>query len=166
MRQCVNRLRIIAAIPNLMAGLLIIAHAPLASSLKAVAQHAFPECAVALEALDVDPAMAPEETMRRATQLLEKVRQPEALIFTDVFGATPCNIAQRLAAGQHVRVVTGVNVPMLWRALCYAVEPLDALVTRAVSGATQGVMQVSVSPPQNQAAKSTAHDQDQAQHQQ
>lgn len=149
-----------------MAGLLIIAHAPLASSLKAVAQHAFPACGAVLEALDVDPAMPPEETMGLANHLLEKVRQPDVLIFTDVFGATPCNIAQRLGAGPQVRVVTGVNVPMLWRALCYAAEPLDALVARAVAGATQGVMQVSVSPPQNQAAKSTAHDQDQAHHQQ
>ena len=60
------------------------------------------------------------------------------LIFTDVFGATPCNIAQRLADGVRVKVVTGVNVPMLWRTLCYRDEPLDALVARAVAGAHAG----------------------------
>ena len=50
----------------------------------------------------------------------------EVLIFTDVFGATPCNIAQRLADGVRIKVVTGVNVPMLWRTLGYCDESLDA----------------------------------------
>ncbi|MED5620316.1 PTS sugar transporter subunit IIA [Ideonella sp. BN130291] len=149
-----------------MTGLLIIAHAPLASSLKAVAEHAFPDCAASLQVLDVAPAMTPDDIEAQARVLLNQVRQPEALIFTDVFGATPCNVAQRLADGLLVKVVTGVNVPMLWRALCYAAEPLDAVVARAVAGATQGVMQVAVSRPQNQAFSPGAHDQAQHHHQQ
>ncbi len=149
-----------------MPGLLIIAHAPLASSLKAVAEHAFPDCAASLEVLDVPPEMPPEEIEARARELLQKVRRPEALIFTDVFGATPCNIAQRLADGYSVKVITGVNVPMLWRALCYSAEPLDAVVTRAVAGATQGVMQVAVSRPQNQAFPPGSNDQAHHHHQQ
>ncbi|HEY0856016.1 MAG TPA: PTS fructose transporter subunit IIA [Albitalea sp.] len=152
-----------------MPGLLIIAHAPLASSLKAVASHAFPECARVLEALDVPPDMPVEEIELQARALLERVRNPEALIFTDVFGATPCNVAQRLASsvdGAQVKVIAGVNVPMLWRSLCYADESLDLLVARAVSGATQGVMQVATSRPQNQALKPGANDQDQHHHHQ
>jgi mannose/fructose-specific phosphotransferase system component IIA len=93
-----------------MPGLLIIAHAPLASSLKTVATHTFADCASRLEALDVPPDMAPDEIEARARELLERVRNPEAIIFTDVFGATPCNVAQRLADGQQVKVVAGVNV--------------------------------------------------------
>lgn len=149
-----------------MPGLLIIAHAPLASSLKSVAAHAFPDCARLLEALDVSPDMSIEVIEARARDLLQKVRQPEALIFTDVFGATPCNVAQRLADGLQVKVVAGVNVPMLWRSLCYADEPLDALVARAISGATQGVMQVATSRPQNQTFKPGGNDQDHRHHQQ
>jgi PTS system ascorbate-specific IIA component len=142
-----------------MPGLLIIAHAPLASALKAVAQHAFPECAAPLEALDVAPDMTPEEVEARARELLRQVRSPDALVFTDVFGATPCNVAQRLADGQHVRVVAGVNVPMLWRSLCYVGEGLDAVVARATAGATQGVMQVATTRPQLQSVKPGGHDQ-------
>ena len=149
-----------------MTGLFIIAHAPLASSLKAVAEHAFPETGHAVQALDVAPAMALEEIESRARELLRQVSNPEALIFTDVFGATPCNVAQRLADGQLVKVVTGVNVPMLWRALCYAAEPLEVVVARAIAGATQGVMQVAVSRPQNQAHPPGAHDPSHHQHQQ
>lgn len=146
--------------------LLIIAHAPLASSLKSVALHAFPDCARALEALDVTAEMTPEETEIEARRLLGAGPDRQALIFTDVFGATPCNVAQRLADGVQVRVIAGVNVPMLWRTLCYADEPLDALVARAVAGATQGVMQVASARPQNQTIKPGGNDHAHHQHQQ
>ena len=149
-----------------MPGLMIIAHAPMASALKTVAEHTFPDCAHVLEALDVPADMPVEEVEARAREMLARVRSPEALIFTDVFGATPCNVAQRLGDGVQVRVIAGVNVPMLWRSLCYSNEPLDAVVTRAMAGATQGVMQVTTTRPQNQTFKPGGNDQDQHQHQQ
>ena len=145
---------------------MIIAHAPLASSLKSVAEHTFPDCSRVLEALDVPPDMPLDEVEARAREMLARVRSPEALIFTDVFGATPCNVAQRLGDGVQVRVIAGVNVPMLWRSLCYATEPIEAVVMRAMAGATQGVMQVATSKPQTQAVKTGENDQDKHQHQQ
>ena len=149
-----------------MPGILIIAHAPLASALKAVATHAYPDCVHHIEALDVAPDDQVEELEVKARALLQRVLGPEALIFTDVFGATPCNVAQRLAGGANVRVIAGVNVPMLWRCLCYANESLDAMAARAVTGAAQGVMQVATSRPQNQTLKPGANDQDHSHHQQ
>ena len=142
-----------------MPGLLIIAHAPLASSLKAVAEHAFPDCAALLVALDVLPNMPVEEIEAQGRQMLARLGKPDVLIFTDVFGATPCNVAQRLADGVHVKVVAGVNVPMLWRTLCYADESLDAVLARALAGATQGVMPVATSRPQFQVLKARGSDQ-------
>jgi mannose PTS system EIIA component len=125
-----------------MAGLMIIAHAPLASSLKAVAEHAYPECRALIEALDVEPDDSVEALEATARMMVQRIRDPDVLILTDVFGATPCNLAQRLAESAHVRVIAGVNVPMLWRALCYAKEPLDSVAGRAMVGATQGVVHV------------------------
>ena len=148
-----------------MPGLLIIAHAPLASSLRAVAEHAYPDCAARLAALDVLPDMPTEEIEAQGRQILDRIGTPDALILTDVFGATPCNIAQRLADGVHVKVVAGVNVPMLWRTLCYADEALDAVIVRALAGATQGVMQVATTRPQNQTLKARSGDQGNAQDQ-
>jgi mannose PTS system EIIA component len=141
-----------------MPGLLIIAHAPLASALKAVAEHAFPDCAGQVAALDVLPTVPVEEVESQGRAMLEQLARPDLLILTDVFGATPCNIAQRLADGIHVRVVAGVNVPMLWRTLCYPHESLESLVARALAGATQGVMQVATARPQNQTSKPRGHD--------
>jgi PTS system ascorbate-specific IIA component len=140
-----------------MPGLLILAHAPLASALKAVAEHAFPDCASGVVALDVLPTMPVEEIESLGRVMLEQMPSPDVLIFTDVFGATPCNVAQRLADGVHVKVVAGVNVPMLWRTLCYPGDSLDGLVARALAGATQGVMPVATARPQTQTLRSHGH---------
>lgn len=149
-----------------MSGLLIIAHAPLASALRSVAAHVYPDSLDHVAALDVAQDWSPEQTEQLARDALAAIRDPQALILTDVFGATPCNVAQRVADGGDVRLVTGVNVPMLWRALCYAHEPVDQLAARVVAGSAQGVMQVASQRPQNQTHFTGSHDQSHAHHQQ
>lgn len=145
---------------------MIIAHAPLASSLKAVAEHTYPDCGRRLQALDVPADMSIDDVEVLARAMLSRIRTPEAVIFTDVFGATPCNVAQRLSDGLQVKVIAGVNVPMLWRSLCYAAGTLDEVVDRAMAGAAQGVMQVASTRPQNQTTKPCGHDKEDPAHQQ
>jgi mannose PTS system EIIA component len=90
---------------------------------------------------------------------------PNTWVLTDVFGATPCNVAQKLVDGVRSKLITGVNLPMLLRTVSYRHESLDALVSRAMIGGTQGVIQVAVTAPQNQ-AKRSVNDQEQRHHQQ
>jgi PTS system ascorbate-specific IIA component len=73
-------------------------------------------------------------------------------------------VAQKLVDGVSSRLIAGVNLPMLMRAVTYRNEPLEALVARALAGGTQGVMQVAVTAPQNQIRKN--HDQNHHDHQQ
>jgi mannose PTS system EIIA component len=148
------------------AAVLLIAHAPLASALLSVAGHCYEEKGHLFEAIDVEPTMSAETVESLARAALARLDTPEVLVLTDVFGATPCNVAQRLSDGVNVRVVAGVNVPMLWRSLCYLGEPLDALVARAVSGASQGVMQVAQTRPQNQVQTPITNDSNLSRHQQ
>jgi PTS system ascorbate-specific IIA component len=150
-----------------MNAILIIGHAPLAHALRQCALHVFPDCAASVAAIDVQPNLSPEETLATARIALQQLRQPGIkgiLVLTDIFGATPSNVAQKLVDGVTSRLITGVNLPMLLRAVSYRHESLDALVSRAVIGGTQGVMQVAVTAPQNQPRRS--HDQDQYDHQQ
>ena len=147
-----------------MNGIFIIAHAPLASAFRECALHVFPENAAGVAALDVQPDMPPEETLAQARIMLAQIDTPQTLVLTDIFGATPCNVAQKLVDGVSVRLLAGINLPMLLRAVCYRQEPLDELVARALTGATQGVMPVAATAPQNQIPKK--HDQDPHEHQQ
>ena len=145
-------------------GIFIIAHAPLASALRQCVLHVFPDAANALAVLDVQPNMPSDETLAAARMTLSMLNTPSTLVLTDLFGATPCNVAQKLVDGVNSRLITGVNLPMLMRAVTYRQESMDALVARVLSGGTQGVMQVAVTAPQNQKRK--IHDQDDHDHQQ
>ena len=122
--------------------ILLIAHAPLAHALRECALHVFADSADSILALDVLPDASPDDTLAEAQQLLSDAPDVPTLVLTDLFAATPCNVAQRLIAGRAARLVAGVNVPMLLRAVCYRAEPLDALVQRALDGGSQGVMSV------------------------
>lgn len=141
-----------------MSKLLIVAHAPLASALRAVAAHAFPERAELVLAIDIAAdEVGPDARVRQG---LEALAGHDVLLLTDAFGATPCTACQRAAAGMpRARVVTGVNVPMLWRTLGSPDLPLDELAQRAVAGAVQGVMQANPTPRQNQPGPRPGHDQ-------
>ena len=150
-----------------MNAILIIAHAPLAHALRQCALHVFPDCGAHLAAIDVQPNMPPEETQATARIAVEQLRRVEGvdgvLVLTDIFGATPSNVAQKLVDGVSSRLITGINLPMLLRSVSYRNETLDALVSRAVVGGTQGVMQVAITAPQNQARRNNDPDHDEHQ---
>jgi PTS system ascorbate-specific IIA component len=145
-----------------MNAILIIAHAPLAHALRQCALHIFPDCGAALAAIDVQPNLPPEETLATARIAMEQLTRAEqvkgVLVLTDIFGATPSNVAQKLVDGVKSRLITGVNLPMLLRSVSYRNEPLEALVSRAVVGGTQGVMQVAITGPQNQPRRTNDQD--------
>ena len=130
--------------------LLVIAHAPLASALRQVAEHTFADCAPMLKVLDVHPGMCADDVEAGARALMAESIQPDWLVLTDVFGATPSNGAVRLVS-EHVRVVSGVSVPMLWRTLCYAShKSLSELTQRAVQGAINGIIATPPMPPNDE----------------
>lgn len=136
-----------------MAGILIIAHAPLASALRDCAAHVYCGQPERLAAIDVLPDAEPAGVLAQArAKLDELIEDNGALVLTDIFGATPANIASRLADPGRVRVLAGVNLPMLVRAICYRAEKLDQLAAKALAGGSQGVLQVGSTAVQNQVA--------------
>jgi PTS system mannose-specific IIA component len=151
-----------------MNAILLIAHAPLANALRQCALHVFPDCGATVMAIDVQPNLSPEETLATARIALDQLSRVQnvrgVLVLTDIFGATPSNVAQKLVDGVSSRLITGVNLPMLLRSVSYRHESLDTLVSRAMVGGTQGVMQVAITAPQNQVRRN--HDQEERDHQQ
>ena len=147
-----------------MNGIFIIAHAPLASALRQCVLHVFPDNLAGVVALDVQPNVPPEETLAQARILFKQMGTSHALVMSDVFGATPSNVAQKLVDGIHSKLIAGINLPMLLRTMSYRHEPLDALIARALAGGKEGVMQVAITAPQNQAKRK--HDPNDHDHQQ
>jgi len=126
-------------------GILIIAHAPLASALRQCVAHVFPDRVAGVLAFDVQPDVSAQDSLAKARQLAGQFGDASLLLLTDVMGATPRNVARQLLGSLPARLVAGVNLPMLLRAVTYQEQPLDELVARAVSGGSQGVMQVPAS---------------------
>lgn len=125
-----------------MNGIVIIAHAPLASALRQCVAHVFPEKVESVQVVDVLAQAPAEQSLAQAQQAAGYFGGAPLLLLTDVLGATPSNVARQLLGGREARLLAGVNLPMLLRAVTYQHEPLDALMARALQGGSQGVQQV------------------------
>lgn len=119
---------------------LLLAHAPLASALQACAAHVFADAPEFVHALDVPADEPPEQTLLRAQQLAARSAGAACLVLTDVWGATPSNVAQQLAQAQGWPLLAGVNLPMLLRAIAYRHEALAPWAQRALDGGHNGLL--------------------------
>jgi mannose PTS system EIIA component len=126
-----------------MIGILIVAHEPVASSFAAALGHVLGNVPAQLTWLDVANDARPDEWLARAGQQAAQLDSGAGvLIFTDVCGATPCNIANQLIQPGKVHVISGLNMPMLLRAINYRNLPLAELTEKALAGGKNGVMQM------------------------
>ena len=77
-----------------------------------------------------------------ASAALRRVDQGHGvLILTDLYGATPSNLAAKLARlGTPVRRVSAVSLPMLMRVMNYAELDLDELPAVAAAGSRNGAI--------------------------
>ena len=133
-----------------MVGILVVAHGTLADGLVGCATHVFGARPRKVEALNIGPQEDPAELLNRAQHLIEQLDEGDGvLVLNDVFGATPCNVACRVLQPGRVEGVSGVNVPMLLKAISYQNEPLPQLVTKVMTGGAEGVQLLPATPSQN-----------------
>lgn len=126
-----------------MIGILIISHGDLGNSLIHCANHVMGKRSEHLMDLGVTIQDDPEVIVPKALELLKQLDCGDGvLILSDICGATPCNIANRLVNPGRVECLSGANLSMLIRALTYRNEPLESLVEKALSGGKEGVMRI------------------------
>jgi len=133
-----------------MAGILIIAHTPIASAMLSFAEHVYGAVPEHIQAVDIpaheDAKMSFERVLAAA---LAVEMNAELLVLTDVMGATPANVASRLitqqsASGGKLKVVVlaGLNLPMLMRAVSYKDDTLEALAQKTLQGGQNGILRL------------------------
>ena len=124
-----------------MIGILIIAHGSLGESLVHCAGHVLGHVPPQLMHLGVDVQDDPAVLLPKAQAMVRDLDQGAGvLVLSDIYGATPCNLASRLLLPGRVEGISGVNLPMLVRALTYRNESLDKLLSKALSGGVDGVV--------------------------
>lgn len=127
-----------------MIGIFIITHGTLGESLIQCVCHVINKRPSHVTQLGIAEQDDPREVIVEARRLLASIDSGDGvLILTDIFGATPANIAMKLLKPGQVEGVAGINVPMLLRVLTYREKcDIHSLVTKAISGGCDGVLHI------------------------
>ena len=81
-----------------------------------------------------------DEILKQLRITLQKLNTGQGvLILTDMYGATPSNIASELLDPSRV-LVSGINLPMLVRVMNYPDLDLNDLAEKAISGGQDGIL--------------------------
>ena len=102
-----------------MIGIVIAAHGELAQAFLQTAALVVSQPAYALTvSMDSqDDSLSCEQRLQEAIQTAQQGCEHGILVLTDMFGGTPSNIALKLHQDGCVEVLTGINLPMLIKAL-------------------------------------------------
>jgi mannose PTS system EIIA component len=132
-----------------MIGILIVSHGAFGESLIHSASHVMGKRPLYLRQLGVTVHDDPDALRPMAEELIRFLDQGAGvLVLTDMYGATPSNIAARLLRPGRVEGLAGVNLPMLIRALTYRERPLMEMLEKALAGATEGMVRMETGSPQ------------------
>ncbi len=124
-----------------MIGLLLITHGTLGESLLQCACHVLNRRPPQLAQLGVAAQDDPLNILPLAREMLEQVDKGDGvLILTDIFGATPANVAMKLLEPGRIEGIAGVNLPMLLRSLTYREKGMETLLVKAIGGGRDGVL--------------------------
>jgi len=123
-----------------MIGILLITHGSYGEALVQNACHVLNKRPVQLGQLGVAAQDDPLDLLPLARDLLGLVDTGKgAVILTDIFGASPANLALKLLEPGRIEGIAGVNLPMLLRAITYREKGMEVLLTRAIGGGRDGV---------------------------
>jgi len=122
--------------------ILLISHDDIGQTLLDASINTLGFCPLTAEVLSIPNDCDPEEKIEKARNKVSELNQGEGvLILTDIYGSTPSNIACALSNNADVRVISGLNLPMLIRVLNYPNLEINELVHKAVTGGKEGIME-------------------------
>ena len=120
-------------------GLLIITHGTVGQSLYDAATSVIGSCPLRTKVVAMHFELNRDDIIAQVKNEVDALDTGSGvLILTDMYGATPSNIAC-LITEPKVAVVAGVNLPMLIRVLNYPTLPLLELTVKAIKGGTEGI---------------------------
>jgi PTS system ascorbate-specific IIA component len=122
-------------------GILLLTHEEMGSALIATAHHILGRMPITVEAHAIPPGSDAEVALAETLAHARKLDAGDGvLVLTDVYGATPSNVADKLTAhGLSIHRVSGLNLPMLLRVLNYAEQSLGELAQTAAHGGRTGI---------------------------
>ena len=130
-----------------MIGILIVAHDTFGESLVRAVTHVLGTRPPQFESFRVSATDDPFTLLPKARDLVQKLDTGAGVvIFSDIYGATPCNLVGKLLRPGRVEGVAGVSLPMLVRAFTYRTKGMDTMIKKAVSGGRDGAVHIEAGP--------------------
>jgi len=130
-----------------MIGILIITHGTLADSLVRAVTHVLGARPPQVETISVAATDDSSALLPAAREVVRRLDSGDGvLIFSDIYGATPCNLAGKLLTPGRVEAIAGVNLPMLVRAFTYREKGMETMLKKAISGGCEGVVHIEADP--------------------
>ena len=133
-----------------MIGILIVTHEALGEAYRSLAQHFFPGDPPAnIRILGVQNHEQQEEVIAQTQALVKQIDNGSGvLVIADIFGATPCNAARKLVLEGKVAMLTGLNAPMMIKAIQYSphADDLVKFTPNVKAAAINGILDIT-SPP-------------------
>ncbi len=123
-------------------GILLVTHEGAATPFAPLVQRLLGRVLLRIEQFELPFDADLEAVLPQASAALRRADSGDGvLILTDLYGASPSNLAAQLTQlGTPARRVAGLNLPMLLRACNYPDQSLDELALTAVSGGKTGVV--------------------------
>lgn len=123
-------------------GILLVTHPGIGTALIDVATRLLRQLPLKTEAFEVPFDADLDVLLPLASAALRRVDGGEGvLILTDLYGASPANLAGQLARlGTPVRRVSALSLPMLLRVMNYPEQALDQLPATAAAGTRNGAI--------------------------
>jgi len=126
-------------------GIVLVTHEQLGAQLASIAATICSRDIAQLAQVAVPANIEPQQLGKYADQIRDAMTRMDSgtgvLVLTDVYGATPDNLARYFSEQCNAVVISGVNLPMLLRVLNYPAQSLQQLCDTAVSGARSGIQQ-------------------------
>lgn len=126
-----------------MAGVLVVAHNALGESLIECVKHILGRVPENVKVLSVYAEDDLQQKLAEGRALIKQLdRGKGVLILSDIFGATPSNVARQLCRTEHIMGVAGVNLPMLLRVVCYPDRTMPELAQIALEGGRECIVPI------------------------
>lgn len=124
-----------------MIGILLVTHGAFGEALIQNVCHVLNKRPPLVAQIGVAAQDDPLDILPMARMLLKEVDGGKGvLVMTDIYGASPANLAIKLLEPGHIEGVAGVSLPMLLRAITYRNKGMETMIAKAVSGGRDGVL--------------------------
>ena len=126
-----------------MIGILLVTHGEIGKSLIDCAAHILDKYPSSVESISINSSDNLNQYNDIISQKIKDLNKGSGvLIMTDIYGATPCNLLNKYIINDKVEVVTGINLPMLIKAISDRKDNIKTLITDSIECAKKNIKKI------------------------